>query len=78
MPRLGSRHALQACGEVRRLTDDCLLLRSAQPDQVADHHKARCDADARLEGHAGLQATYRSDQLQPSAHGSLCVVLVGL
>ena len=26
----------------------------------------------------GLQATYRSDQLQPRAHGPLCVVLVGL
>ncbi len=26
----------------------------------------------------GLQIAYSSDQLQPSAHGSLCVVLVGL
>ena len=25
-----------------------------------------------------LQTTYRSDQLQPRAHGSLCVILVGL
>ena len=26
----------------------------------------------------GLQSTYCSDQLQPCAHGPLCVVLVGL
>ena len=26
-------NALQACGKVRRLTNDCLLLRSARPDQ---------------------------------------------
>ena len=26
----------------------------------------------------GLQATHSSDQLQPCAHGPLCVVLVGL
>jgi hypothetical protein len=47
-------------------------------DQVADDHEASCDADARLEGHAGLQATHGSDQLQPCAHGAFCVVLMRL
>ena len=72
------RNALQARRKVRRLAYDGLLLRSARADQVADDHQTRCDADARLEGRVGLQATYSSDQLQPCAHGPLCVVLVGL
>ena len=29
-------------------------------------------------GACGLQSTYRRDQLQPCAHGPLCVVLVSL
>ena len=72
------RNALQARRKVRRLAYDGLLLRSARPDQVADDHQSGCDADARLQGRVGLQSTHSSDQLQPRAHGSLCVVLVGL
>ena len=72
------RNALQARRKVRRLAYDGLLLRSARPDQVADDHQSRCDADTRLQGRVGLQSTYSSDQLQPCAHGPLCVVLVGL
>ena len=71
-------NALQARRKVRRLAYDGLLLRSARSDQVADDHQSRCDADTGLQGRVGLQATYRSDQLQPCAHGPLCVVLVGL
>ena len=71
-------NALQACRKVRRLAYDGLLLRSARADQIADDHQPRCDADTRLQGRVGLQSTYRSDQLQPCAHGPLCVVLVGL
>ena len=71
-------NALQARRKVRRLANDGLLLRSARADQIADDHQPRRDADTRLQGRVGLQSTYRSDQLQPCAHGSLCVVLVGL
>ena len=71
-------NALQARRKVRRLAYDCLLLRSARADQIADNHQSRRDADTGLEGCVGLQAAYRSDQLQPCAHGSLGVILVGL
>ena len=53
-------------------------LRLTGADEVADDHKTRCYADARLKGRVGLQATHSSHQLQPRAHGSLCVVLVRL
>ena len=71
-------NALQACGKVRRLAYDGLLLRSAGPDQVADDHEPRRDADARLQGRVGLQSSHCRDQLQPCAHRALCVVLMGL
>ena len=48
------------------------------PNQVANDDQTRCDTDTRLQGRVGLQGTYSRDQFQPSAHGSLCVVLVGL
>jgi hypothetical protein len=48
-------NALQARRKVRRLANDCLLLRSAGADQVADDHQTRCDADARLKGSIRLQ-----------------------
>ena len=54
------RNALQARRKVRRLANDGLLLRSARPDQVADDHKTRCDADAGLQGRVGLQIAYCS------------------
>ena len=74
--RLGN--ALQARRKVRRLADDCLLLRSARPDQVADDHQPGRNADTGLQGRVGLQATYCRDQLQPRPHRSLGVVLVRL
>jgi hypothetical protein len=48
------RNALQARRKVRRLAYDCLLLRSARTDQVADDHQTRCDAYARLKGRMAL------------------------
>ena len=72
------RHALQARRKVRRLTNDCLLLRNARSDQIANDNQSCCNAYARLERRVGLQTTYSSYQLQPRAHGSLCIVLVGL
>ena len=42
-------NALQACRKVRRLANDCLLLRSARSDQVADNNEAGCDADTGLQ-----------------------------
>src|SRR6202044_1112772 len=42
----------------------------------ADNHKARCDADARLEGRVGFQSANSSDQLQPRTHCPFCVVFV--
>jgi hypothetical protein len=76
--RVGLSNALQACSKVRRLAYDCLLLRSARAYQVADDNQSGRDADARLEGRVGLQATYCGDQLQSRADCPLCVVLVGL
>jgi mandelate racemase len=55
-----------------------LLLRSARADQVADDHEARSDAHTRPQGRVGLQSTHSRDQLQPRAHGALCVVLMSL
>jgi hypothetical protein len=72
------RDALQARGKVRRLAHDGLLLRSARTDQVADDDQTRCDANARLQRCLRLESTHSQYQLQPSAHGALCVVLVGL
>ena len=71
-------NALQPCGQVWRLAYDGLLLRSPGPDQIADDHKTRCDADTRLQGRVGLQIAYCTDQFQPCTHGPLGVVLVSL
>jgi hypothetical protein len=71
-------NTLQACRKVRGLAYDGLLLGSARTNQVTDDHQSRCDSDPRLKGRVGLQSTYGSDQLQPPAHCSLCVVLVSL
>jgi hypothetical protein len=76
--RVRLRNALQPRRKVWRLAYDCLLLRSAGADQVADDHQPGCDADTGLQRRVGLQSTYTSDQLQPRPHGPFCVVLVGL
>jgi hypothetical protein len=72
------RNALQARRKVRCLAYDGLLLRSGGADQIADDHQPRCDAYARLERRVGLKSAYCFYQLQPCAHSSLGVVLVGL
>ena len=46
----GSASALQARREVRRLADDCLLLRLTRADQVADDDQPGGDADTDLQG----------------------------
>ena len=51
----GSAIALQPRREVRRLTDDRLLLSRTRSDQIADHHQPGGDADAGLQRSAGLQ-----------------------
>ena len=51
---------------------------ACRANQVADYHQSCGDAYARLEGRVGLQAADCSHQFQPRAHGSLCVVFVGL
>jgi hypothetical protein len=75
---VGLCNSLQARRKVRRLTNNASLLRLSGADQVADDHKTRCDADARLEGRMGLQSANSSDQLQPRTHCPFCVVFVCL
>jgi hypothetical protein len=75
-----SRHckALQARREVRRLPHNAPLLRLSRADEVADHHQSRRNANARLQSSVGLQIAYGSNQRQPCAHRSLCIVLTRL
>src|SRR5262249_20805651 len=70
--------ALQACREVRRLTDNSLLLRSSRADQIANNHQPRRHPDARLDGRRGLQSTSSSDQLQPCSNSPFRIVLMRL
>jgi hypothetical protein len=51
---VGLRDALQARCKVRGLPYDCLLLRRARSDQIADHDQSGRNADADLEGRVGL------------------------
>src|SRR3984893_17542255 len=54
-------------GEVRRLTDDRLVLRRAFADQIADDHQPGGDPDARLElSRFDIQPTDRVDQAEPA------------
>ena len=71
-------NALQARRKVRRLADDRLLLSRTRSDQVADDHQPGRDADAGLQGSAGLQRSHGCDQLQPRSHRPLGVVLMRL
>ena len=70
--------ALQTRGEVRRLAHNAALLGLSRSNQVANHDQTRRNANARLQGRAGLQDADRSDQLQSCAHRSLGVILMGL
>ena len=74
--RLGD--PLQARGEVRRLTDDAVLLRLPRSDQVADDNEPSRNADAGLQGNWRFERSDRRDQLQPRSHCPLCVVLMRL
>ena len=48
-----------------------------RPYQVADYHQSRRYPDTRLQGRVGLKITMASS-VEPSAHGPLGIVLVGL
>jgi hypothetical protein len=74
----GFRQSLQARGEVGGLADHRLLLRRAFADQIADHDKPGCDADADGKRHlsTGHQARHRRCYFQPGPHRPLGVVLV--
>ena len=68
---------LQTGGEVRRLTDDRLLLRRAFADQIADDHQPGRDPDPRLQFDGfDIEATDSVDDTQPGAHPPLGVVLM--
>src|SRR5262249_33457194 len=69
-------NTLQTCRKVWRFTDYGLLLRSAGPDEVADNHQSRCDADTRLHERTDLQRTYASYQLQPRPDGPFRIIFV--
>src|SRR6266850_8312168 len=47
--RTGRGERLQACSQVRRLTNDCLLLGGAFAGQIADDDHTGSDANASLE-----------------------------
>ncbi len=76
--RLGD--PLQACREVRGLTDNASLLRFARTDEVADHHEPGCDADTYRKGRAGGagELRHRLNQSKPGLYGTLGVMLVCL
>jgi hypothetical protein len=69
---------LQSRSKVRCLAYDASLLRFSSTDQVSDHNKPCGNSYARLERHLRLDATHSNNQLQARAHGSFCVVFMGL
>ena len=69
--RVRLRNALQACSKVRCLANDCLLLRSARPDQITDDHQAGRNADARLQGRVGTVTWRRSARSSGETLGAL-------
>ncbi len=84
-PRLARDHhgaglgkALQAGGEVRRLADDCPLLRLPAADQIADNDEAGSDADAAGEfvGRSRPQRGNGADKLQRCQDRPLGIVLL--
>ncbi len=70
--------ALQACREVRRLTDRRLLARITGADRLADDHESRCDANANLQRFAahGCRAD-RGGNSEAGTHGAFGVGLAG-
>ena len=74
--RLGQ--ILQPGGEVRRLTDDRLLLCRAFADQIADDHQPGGDADARLQfDRFDIEPGDGIGNTQPRPNRPLGVVLTG-
>jgi hypothetical protein len=69
---------LQACCEVWRLTNHCLLLGSAFSDPIAHNYGARGDANTNLQRRIGisLELSDGVDQCEPSAHRLLGIVLM--
>ena len=73
-----SCEALQACREVRRLTDRRLLARITRANRLADDHQSRCDANAdmeRLTAHGGR--TDRGGNSEAGTHGAFGISLSG-
>jgi hypothetical protein len=64
---------LAARRKVRRLTDDCLLLCRASPDQVADHNEAGRDPAPYLQGRTGIRGELRN-QLHKTEPGANCAL----
>src|SRR5262245_52111808 len=72
------RNSLEPCCEIWRLPDDAPLLRFSRSDQVTHNNQPGCDADAGLQGCAGLQPGQCRDEFQPGMHRPLGIVLMGL
>ena len=74
----GWRHALEACGEVRRRPHDGIRLRAAFGDDVADHDEAggSGDADLELGGTAGEAALDGFGDGEAGAAGPCRIVLM--
>src|SRR5205823_14864549 len=73
----GPSQGLQPSGEVRRFSDDRLLLRRALADQIADYHQPSGDPDARLKrGGFDSESTDRVNRTEPCPDCALGIVLV--
>jgi hypothetical protein len=72
------RNALQARSQIWCLANDCLLLSSAQPNQIAYHDQASSRADTDLQRLRTTQLADRFNDRQPSSDRALCVILVRL
>src|SRR6516162_6676337 len=71
-------NALQACRQVRRFANDCLLLCGTRSNQIAHNDQPSSNTDTGLKGCVRFQVPYGRDQLQPCPNGSLSVVLMCL
>src|SRR6516162_7914905 len=75
---LGER--LQSRGNVRRLTDDSLLLGCARPNQITDNRESRSDPDAasQLDVYMRPQYAHGANQREPGSHRPFSIVLTRL
>ena len=75
--RIGCSQRLEPGGEVRRLTNDRLLLRGTCPNQITDDHKSTGDPNACLElDRFDIEATDSVDSPQPRPDRPLGVILM--